>query len=190
MNVHPTGLEGLLLIEPRRFADERGFFLETYQRERYAAAGFDADLVQDNHSHSVKGVLRGLHFQVKRPQAQIVTVIHGRVFDVAVDLRPSSSTFGKWFGAELSGEEGPQQLCMAPGFAHGFCVLSEVADLHYKVSRYYDHADEGGVVWNDPDVGVRWPIAPVSISQRDAAYPNLRALSPTQLPHDPPLNLR
>lgn len=186
MDLRPTGLDGLLLIEPRRFSDTRGFFLESYQRERYVAAGIDVDFVQDNHSRSVKGVLRGLHFQVKRPQAQIVTLIHGRVFDVAVDLQPKSATFGRWFGAELS-EEGPRQLYMAPGFAHGFCVLSDVADLHYKVSRYYDHADEGGLAWNDPDVGIRWPIEPASISPRDAEYPRLSALSPDRLPHLPPV---
>lgn len=186
MDIRPTGLEGLLLIEPRRFVDERGFFLESYQRERYVAAGIDADFVQDNHSRSLKGVLRGLHFQVKRPQAQIVTLIHGRVFDVAVDLRPASKTFGKWFGAELS-EEGPRQLYMAPGFAHGFCVLSDVADLHYKVSRTYDHGDEGGLLWNDPDVGIRWPVEPASVAPRDAAYPRLSELGPDRLPHHPPV---
>jgi dTDP-4-dehydrorhamnose 3,5-epimerase len=188
MELRSTGLSGLLLIEPRRFGDDRGFFLESYRRERYAAAGIDADFVQDNHSRSVKGVLRGLHFQVKRPQAQIVTVMRGRVFDVAVDLRPKSATFAKWFGAELS-DDGPCQLYMAPGFAHGFCVLSDVADLHYKVSRIYDHADEGGLLWNDPAVGIRWPIEPTSISPRDAAYPKLAALSPERLPHDPPVEL-
>lgn len=188
MKIKETGLEGLLLIEPRRFADERGFFLEIYQRERYLAAGLTADLIQDNHSRSKKGVLRGLHFQVKRPQAQIVTVIRGRIFDVAVDLRPKSRTFGKWFGAELS-DDGPMQLYMAAGFAHGFCVLSDVVDLHYRVSRYYDHADEGGLLWSDPDVGIRWPIAPKSISARDAAYPKLSELTPARLPHDPPVEL-
>jgi dTDP-4-dehydrorhamnose 3,5-epimerase len=188
MDVKHTGLEGLLLIEPRRFHDERGFFTETYERERYAELGIDVEFVQDNHSRSFKGVLRGLHFQVKRPQAQIVTVIHGRVFDVAVDLRPGSPTFGKWYGAELS-DDGPRQLYMAPGFAHGFCVLSDMADLHYKVSRYYDHADEGGLLWNDPDVGIHWPIEPAKISGRDAAYPRLRALSSDRLPHLPPLDL-
>jgi dTDP-4-dehydrorhamnose 3,5-epimerase len=189
MDVKPTGLDGLLLIEPRRFGDARGFFLESYQRERYAAIGVDVELIQDNQSRSSKGVLRGLHFQVKRPQAQIVTVLRGRIFDVAVDLRPASPTFGKWFGAELS-DEGPRQLYMAPGFAHGFCVLSDLADVHYKVSRYYDHADEGGLLWNDPNVGIRWPIEPESISERDAAYPRLQALSPEQLPHDPPVELQ
>jgi len=186
MDIRPTGFEGLLLIEPRRFADERGFFLESYQRRRYAEAGIAADFVQDNHSRSLRGALRGMHFQVKRPQAQIVTVLHGRIFDVAVDLRPKSPTFGKWFGAELSADEGPPQLYMAPGFAHGFYVLSVVADLHYKVSRTYDHGDEGGLVWNDPDVGIRWPLEPTSISPRDGAYPRLSALPPEFLPHDPP----
>ena len=186
MDVKPTGLEGLLLVEPRRFGDERGFFLESYPRERSRAAGVDADFVQDNHSRSERGVLRGIHFQVLRPQAQIVTVMRGRIFDVAVDLRPKSPTFGKWFGAELS-DEGPRQLCMAAGFGHGFCVLSDFADLHYKVSRIYDHADEGGLLWNDPDVGIRWPIEPRSIAPRDAAYPRLRELRPERLPPDPPV---
>ena len=185
MRIENTGISGLLLIEPRCFGDDRGFFLESYQRDRYAEAGIRDEFVQDNHSRSVKGVLRGLHFQVKRPQAQIVTVMHGRVFDVAVDLRPGSATFGKWYGIELR-EMGPRQVYMAPGFAHGFCVLSDVADLHYKVSRYYDHADEGGIVWNDPDIGVLWPIAPSAVSTRDAAYPRLRDLSSVALPHHPP----
>jgi dTDP-4-dehydrorhamnose 3,5-epimerase len=191
MDIRPTGFDGLLLIEPRRFADERGFFVESYQRARYAAAGIDVELVQDNHSRSVKGVLRGLHFQVRRPQAQIVTVMHGRVFDVAVDLRRSSATFGKWFGAVLS-EDGPRQLYMGPGFAHGFYVLSDVADLHYKVSRYYDHDDEGGLLWNDPTVAIDWPIprgSLATISGRDAAYPPLSALTAAQLPHDPPVEV-
>lgn len=190
MDVHPTGLEGLLLIAPVRFGDARGFFLETYQKDRYRSFGVDAEFVQDNHSRSTRGVLRGLHFQIKRPQAQMVTVMNGRIFDVAVDLRPASSTFGKWFGAELSSEDGPCQLFMAPGFAHGFYVLSEVADLHYKVSRYYDHADEGGLIWNDPEVGIRWPLEQARVSARDAAYPRLRELQASQLPHDPPMELR
>jgi dTDP-4-dehydrorhamnose 3,5-epimerase len=179
-------LDGLLLIEPITFKDTRGLFLESFQRERYAESGITDDFVQDNLSRSYKGVLRGLHFQVKRPQAQIVTIIRGTVFDVAVDLRPASASFGKWFGVELS-DERPRQLYMAPGFAHGFCVLSEFADLHYKVGRNYDHDDEGGLLWNDPDVGIAWPIVPDSISPRDAAYPVLSQLGPASLPHDPPI---
>lgn len=133
-----------------------------------------------------RGVLRGMHFQVKRPQAQIVTVMRGRVFDVVVDLRPASPTFGRWFGVELS-DNGPRQLYMTPGFAHGFCVLSDWADLHYKVSRPYDPGDEGGLFWNDPDVGIQWPIKVPQVAPRDAAYPGIRDLSQAQLPHHPPI---
>jgi dTDP-4-dehydrorhamnose 3,5-epimerase len=177
MNVQETGLPGLLLIEPRYFRDERGYFLETFAKPRYRDAGIADDFVQENHSRSDKGILRGLHFQVRYPQAQLVTVMRGRIFDVGVDLRRGSSTFGRWFGAELS-DEGPCQLYMAPGFAHGFCVLSDTADLHYMVSRLYDHADEGGLLWNDPDIGIRWPIDAPSVSPRDGAYPTLRELGP------------
>jgi dTDP-4-dehydrorhamnose 3,5-epimerase len=182
MTVTPTPLGGLVLIEPRCFGDERGFFLESYQDARYRDAGITDRFVQDNHSRSAKGVLRGLHFQVRRPQAQIVTIMRGRVFDVGVDLRPASATFGRWFGVELS-DAGPRQLYMAPGFAHGFCVLSDWADLHYKVSRRYDPADEGGLRWNDPQVGIRWPIDAPQVTPRDAAYPALKDLEQDQLPH-------
>lgn len=181
MDIKQTGFSGLLLIEPRSFCDERGFFLESFQAERYRDGGITDAFVQDNHSRSHQGVLRGLHFQIKRPQAQIVTVIRGNIFDVAVDLRPQSSTFGRWFGIELS-DEGPRQLYMAPGFAHGFCVLSEFADLHYKVSRLYDHTDEGGVVWNDRDIGINWPLGNPIMSPRDGAYPSLRHLDHASLP--------
>jgi dTDP-4-dehydrorhamnose 3,5-epimerase len=181
MNVKKTGLAGLLLIEPRCFRDERGFFLETFAKPRYRDAGIADDFVQENHSRSRKGILRGLHFQVRRPQAQLVTVMHGTVFDVAVDLRRGSETFGHWFGAELS-DEGACQMYMPPGFAHGFCVLSEVADLHYMVSRIYDHSDEGGLLWSDPDVGIRWPIERPLVSERDARYPRLADLGEERLP--------
>ncbi len=176
MRVVETELGGILLIEQRCFRDERGFFLESFQAPRYREAGILDDFVQDNHSRSVRGVLRGLHFTVKRPQAQIVTVMRGRIFDVVVDVRRSSVTFGRWFGVDLS-DEGPQrQIYMAPGFAHGFCVFSEIADLHYKVSRTYDHSDEGGLLWNDPQVGIRWPIDLPIVSPRDASYPRLSEL--------------
>jgi dTDP-4-dehydrorhamnose 3,5-epimerase len=144
--------------------------------------GINGTFVQDNHLRSRRSVLRGLHFQVQRSQAQVVTVICGRIFDVTVDLRPSSSSFGRWYGIELS-DQGPRQLYMAPGFAHGFCVLSEFADLPDKVSRLYDHADEGGLIWNDRDVGIRWPIANPIVSDRDSAFPALRQLHPDSLPH-------
>jgi dTDP-4-dehydrorhamnose 3,5-epimerase len=182
LRVTETELPGLLLIEPRCFSDERGFFLESFHAAHYRDNGITDNFVQDSHSRSRQGVLRGLHFQVKRPQAQIVTVMRGRVFDVAVDLRPGSTTFGRWYGMELS-DEGPRQLYIGPGFAHGFCVLSELADLHYKVSRFYDHTDEGGLIWNDPAIGVHWPIANPVLSERDAAYPGLRQLDRARLPH-------
>ena len=181
MQVEKTGLPGLLLIEPKSFRDSRGFFLETFHAQRYRAAGIAEDFVQQNHSHSTKGVLRGLHFTVRNPQAQLVTVMHGCVFDVAVDLRPDSPTFGRWYGVELN-EERPRQLYMAPGFGHGFCVLSDTADLHYNVSRVYDHDDEGGVVWNDPQIGIKWPIENPTVSARDGGYPSLRELGRERLP--------
>lgn len=182
VRIEQTGLAGLMVIEPRRFGDERGFFLESYQKDRYRAAGIKDTFVQDNQSRSMQGVLRGLHFQIRRPQSQIVTVMRGQIFDAAVDLRQGSATFGRCFGAELS-DEGPRQIYMAPGFAHGFCVLSEFADLHYKVSRIYDHADEGGLLWNDPEIGIRWPIADPVLSERDKSYPRLRDLERERLPH-------
>src|SRR5262249_5822350 len=174
-------LPGLLLIEPQCFHDERGFFLESYHAGRYRDHGIVDNFVQDNHSRSVQGVLRGLHFQIKRPQAQLVTAIRGRVFDVAVDLRRDTASFGRWFGVELS-EDGPRQLYMAPGFAHGFCVLSEFADLHYKVSQFFNGDDEGGIYWADRDIGIQWPVDTPLVSKRDDSYPRLHELSPEQLP--------
>lgn len=189
MKIELTPLDGILVIEPRRFRDERGFFLESYQSERYKGAGIPDIFVQDNHSHSNKrGILRGLHFQVKRPQAQIITVFRGCIFDVVVDLRSGSPSFGQWFGVKLS-DEGPRQIYMAPGFAHGFCVLSDNADVHYKVNRVYDHDDEGGMLWNDPDIGVRWPVDSPYLLARDSAFPRLRDLRPDQLPHDPAVEI-
>jgi len=181
MRVETTLLPGLLVIEPGVFADERGLFFESFQRQRYAEAGIKEEFVQDNLSRSANGVLRGLHFQVRRPQAQIVTVVRGRIFDVAVDLRRGSVTFGKWYGRELS-DEGPRQLYMPAGFAHGFCVLSEITDLHYKVTQFYESGDEGGVLWNDPDLAIDWPLRDPRLSARDAAYPRLRELTEAQLP--------
>lgn len=183
MKVNKTLLEGFFVVEPNVFQDERGFFLETYQEKRYKEAGILDDFVQDNQSRSVKGVLRGMHFQVKYPQAQIVTVMRGSIFDVGVDLRKNSQTFGQWYGVELSDNSNQRQVYMAPGFAHGFCVLSEFADLHYKVSRFYDPDDEGGVLWNDPDVNIKWPIHNANIYKRDALYPCLSQLTEGELPH-------
>lgn len=186
--VKETGLPGLLLIEFRRISDARGYFFESFRENAYAEAGIPDRFVQDNVSQSVCGILRGLHYQIKRPQAQLVTVLRGRIFDVVVDLRPASPTFKRWFGVELCEGGGPQ-LYLAPGFAHGFCVLSEEADVHYKVSRYYDHDDEGGLLWCDPEIGIRWPNGSPSVSPRDSAYPRLNDLRYDQLPHDPPVEL-
>ena len=181
MIIKHTPLDGLLVIEPLCFQDNRGFFHETYQEARYREAGIFDTFVQDNQSRSRKGVLRGMHFQVHRPQAQIITIIRGCVFDVGVDLRPSSPTFGHWFGVELH-DAGSRQIYMAPGFAHGFCVLSDWADLHYKVSRNYDSQDEGGLLWNDLDVGIQWPIDNPVVAVRDSSFPKLKELTEIQLP--------
>jgi dTDP-4-dehydrorhamnose 3,5-epimerase len=186
MKIIETPIEGLLVVEPRVFSDDRGFFLETYQRDRYVEAGIADNFVQDNLSRSKKGVLRGLHFQINRPQSQLVSVVRGSVFDVVVDVRPESVTFGHWYGIELS-DLNARQLYMAPGFAHGFCVLSDWADFKYKVDRKYDHRDEGGLVWNDPDVNIKWPVKDLQIIARDAAFPMLKSIPKAELPHNPPL---
>ena len=168
-------LEGILLIEPNVYKDHRGFFLEGFEQDRYREIGIAEEFVQENHSRSQKNVLRGLHYTISRPQAQIVTVIRGKIFDVVVDIRRDSPTFGKWLGTELS-DEGPRQIYMAHGFAHGFCVLSDYADLHYKVSQRYDPSDEGGLIWNDKDVKIEWPISNPIISKRDQTYRKLEEL--------------
>ena len=184
-----TPLEGFLILELETFKDDRGFFLETFQEKNYKEAGIKDKFVQDNQSRSSKGVLRGMHFQVKRPQAQIVTVMRGCIFDVGVDLRQNSSTFGQWYGVELS-DIGQRQVYMAPGIAHGFCVLSDLADLHYKVSRFYDPDDECGMIWNDSKVNIDWPSITPLIHQRDASYQSLSQLIDShQLPHNPPVEI-
>jgi dTDP-4-dehydrorhamnose 3,5-epimerase len=169
-------LDGILLIEPAVYVDDRGFFLESYSSERYRAAGIGEDFPQDNHSRSSKNVLRGLHFTKMHPQAQIVTVMRGHIFDVVVDIRPQSPTFGRWFGTHLT-DEGLRQIYMPHGFAHGFCVLSEFADLHYKVSQPYRAGDDGGLIWNDPTVGIDWPISTPIMSDRDKRHPSFKDLS-------------
>ncbi len=171
MEVVDLSLEGLKLIKPRRFPDARGFFAQTYHREQYVAAGIDANFIQDNWSRSTKGVLRGLHYQYERCQAKLVSVIRGEVFDVAVDMRADSPTFGKWDAALLSGENG-HQLFVPKGFAHGFMVLSDTVDFIYKCDDLYAPGDEYGVMWNDPCVGIEWPegIEPL-VSEKDAALP-------------------
>ena len=189
IKVKKTSLEGFLIVELETFKDDRGFFLETFQEKSYKEAGIMDKFVQDNQSRSSKGVLRGMHFQVKRPQAQIVTIMRGCIFDVGVDLRQNSSTFGQWYGVELS-DVGQRQVYMAPGIAHGFCVLSDLADLHYKVSRFYDPDDECGMVWNDSEVNIDWPSITPLIHQRDATYQSLSQLIDShQLPYNLPIEV-
>lgn len=168
MNVIKTNIADVVIIEPKVFGDERGFFLETFQAERYKAlAGIDLPFVQDNHSRSSKGVLRGLHFQKSKPQGKLVRVVRGEVFDVAVDIRKDSPTYGQWAGVLLN-EDNKRQFWVPPGLAHGFMVLSDVADFEYKCTDYYDPTDEGCLIWNDPTVAIEWPegIEP-KLSEKD-----------------------
>ncbi len=167
MNVLRCQLEGLLILEPRVFGDARGYFMETWNRERYRAAGIAADFVQDNFSFSRRGILRGLHLQNPRPQGKLVSVLAGEVFDVAVDLRRSSPTFGKYESAILSGEN-HRQFYLPPGFAHGFVVLSETAQFFYKCTDFYSPQDELAIRWDDPQIGIQWPIRDPQVSERDA----------------------
>lgn len=157
MEVVKTPIEGVLLIKPKVFGDNRGYFVETWQKKRYEEAGINFPFVQDNHSKSTKGILRGLHFQKNHPQGKLVMVSLGEVFDVAVDIRKDSPTFGKWFGAILS-DKNQHQLWIPPGMAHGFVVLSDVAHFHYKCTDYYRPDDEGSIKWDDPEIGIDWPI--------------------------------
>ena len=149
-------IEGLVVVKPTVFGDDRGFFMETYHKDEFAAAGIDREFVQDNHSKSSKGVLRGLHFQTENTQGKLVRVIKGEVFDVAVDCRPNSKTFGQWYGVTLS-DENKMQFYVPEGFAHGFLVLSDTAEFCYKCDDFYHANDEGGLAWNDPEIGIEWP---------------------------------
>ena len=168
MNVIKTKLQNCVIIKPELFGDERGFFLETFQTERYAnEAGISLTFVQDNHSRSSKGVLRGLHFQRTKPQGKLVRAVRGEVYDVAVDIRKNSSTFGQWEAVILS-EENKTQFWIPPGFAHGFLVLSDKADFEYKCTDFYDPFDEGSILWNDPSLNIPWPIENPTLSEKDA----------------------
>lgn len=167
MKIIPIGLEGLFLIEPQAFADDRGVFYESWRKENYKKIGIKEDFIQDNVSISKKNVLRGLHFQ--KNQGQLVTVTHGKIFDVAVDVRSNSSTYGKYFSIELSADN-PLQLYMTPGFAHGFCVLSDMAVINYKCNQYYNPQEEGGILWNDQSIGIDWPVGHPVISQKDQSF--------------------
>ena len=176
MNVIKTKLKDCVIIEPKVFGDERGFFLETFQADRYGdLAGISLPFVQDNHSRSSKGVLRGLHFQKTKPQGKLVRVVRGEVYDVAVDIRQGSPTYGQWEAVILS-EENKTQFWVPPGFAHGFVVLSETADFEYKCTDYYDPSDEGSLLWNDPDLNIPWPIENPKLSEKDANAPLLADL--------------
>jgi dTDP-4-dehydrorhamnose 3,5-epimerase len=167
MKVERCQLEGLLIIEPTVFGDARGFFLESWNRDRYREAGLDLDFVQDNVSFSRRGTLRGLHFQNPRAQGKLLQVLQGEVFDVAVDIRRSSPTFGKWHGLMLSSEN-KRQFYIPPGFAHGFAVLSETALFQYKCTEFYSPKDEMAILWNDPEIGIEWPLKDPLLSARDA----------------------
>lgn len=177
MKVIKTEIEDVLIIEPEVYGDHRGFFMETFQAERYREqAGINFKFVQDNHSRSSKGVLRGLHFQKTKSQGKLVRVVRGEVFDVAVDIRKNSPTFGKWTAVRLS-EENKKQLWIAPGLAHGFVTLSKSADLEYKCTDYYDPKDEGCIIWNDPDLNISWPIDEPILSEKDSLGSTLHSLS-------------
>jgi dTDP-4-dehydrorhamnose 3,5-epimerase len=172
MQVRQTRLPGVVIIEPTVFQDDRGFFLETWHARKYAEAGIEVAFVQDNHSRSRKDTLRGLHFQRTRPQGKLVRVIEGEIFDVAADIDPASPGYGQWVGVSLSADNF-HQIYVPPGYAHGFCVVSEVAQVEYKCTDFYDPADEGGVMWNDPVLGIAWPTAAPILSRRDENHPPL-----------------
>lgn len=172
MAIRETALPGVLLLEPRVFRDERGFFVETFNAREIEGSGIPKDFVQDNHSRSSRGVLRGLHYQLHNPQGKLVHVARGSVFDVAVDIRVGSPTFGKWFGTELN-DENLRSLWVPPGFAHGFFVLSETADVIYKCTRLFEASDDRGVAWNDPFIGITWPSMEPLVSAKDAGYHGL-----------------
>jgi dTDP-4-dehydrorhamnose 3,5-epimerase len=171
----PTGIDGVLLVEPVVHRDDRGFFLETYHRQKFLEGGIPETFVQDNHSRSVAGTLRGLHAQLRKPQGKLVRAVEGEIWDVAVDIRPGSPTFRRWVAATLSAESF-RQLWVPPGFAHGFCVLSAVAQVEYKCTALYDADDEIGIAWDDPDLDIAWPITEPLLSAKDAKAPRLRQL--------------
>ena len=170
---HPTEIPGVYIIDVKTYGDRRGYFMETYKESDFREAGLNYTFVQDNQSASRKGVLRGLHFQKQHPQAKLVRVLRGEVFDVAVDLRAGSATYGKWVGALLSGEN-HRQLMIPRGFAHGFVVVSESAEFAYKCDDFYHPEDEGGIMWNDPAIGIEWPdVGEILLSEKDQHHPSL-----------------
>jgi len=174
VNVIDTALPGVLIIEPAVFEDDRGFFMETYHRDRYVRAGLPEPFVQDNHSHSIPGTLRGLHYQLDHPQGKLVRCARGAVLDVAVDIRRGSPTFGKWIATELS-ESNRRQLYIPPGFAHGFCVPSVPSDVEYKCTDFFHADDQHGIIWNDLILSIPWPVATPLLSDKDTGYDRLSA---------------
>jgi dTDP-4-dehydrorhamnose 3,5-epimerase len=184
MNVVETSLPGVLIIEPKVFGDERGFFMETWNGRRYEEAGLPGRFVQDNLSYSARGVLRGLHFQNPQPQGKLISVLRGEVFDVAVDVRVGSPTFGEWTSVTLSAEN-KRQFYVPPDFAHGFLVTGEDAIFFYKCTDYYAPSSEGIVLWNDPDIGIEWPTDAPTLSERDGKAPPLREMPEGSLPRYP-----
>lgn len=173
MNVIETLLPGVLVLEPKVLSDERGFFMETYHAARFRQLGIDADFVQDNNSRSMRGVLRGLHYQEPNAQGKLIRCTRGALYDVAVDIRVGSPHFGKWVGADLT-EENKLMLWVPAGFAHGFCALTDRSDLVYKCTAFYDAESDRSIFWNDPDLGIRWPIVKPLLSPKDAAAPRLK----------------
>jgi dTDP-4-dehydrorhamnose 3,5-epimerase len=180
MNIITTELPGLVVLEPKRFRDDRGFFFESFNEASYAKAGIPSRFVQDNISYSKPGVLRGLHYQLPNPQGKLCSVLRGEVFDVAVDIRKGSPSFGKWIGVTLSFENG-HQIYVPPGFAHGFLVTGDCAVFHYKCTAFYDPKSEGSIAWNDPAINIDWPRTDISLSSKDAAAPRLDELPESRL---------
>ncbi|MDB2683564.1 dTDP-4-dehydrorhamnose 3,5-epimerase [Alphaproteobacteria bacterium] len=172
MNVAKTKLLGVLIFEPSIFRDSRGYFKETFQKERYEKFGLSLNFVQDNFSRSQRGVLRGLHFQINKPQGKLVSCLRGAIYDVAVDINSSSKTFGQYVGVELT-EDNHKQLWIPPGYAHGFCVLSKTADFQYKCTDFYNPSDERGIIWNDPFLKIDWPINKPYLSSKDSTLPKI-----------------
>jgi dTDP-4-dehydrorhamnose 3,5-epimerase len=181
MKMRHTSLQGVFIIEPQMSVDERGFMMETYHQRRYAKSGINCNFVQDNLSRSIRGTLRGLHFQLKQAQAKLIQVIEGIIFDVALDIRRGSPYFGQWTSVHLS-DENKRQLFLPEGFAHGFCVLSESAQVLYKCTDYYAAEDEGGVLWSDPTLAIDWPISQPLLSEKDSQLPYLADIPPERLP--------
>lgn len=181
MQILLTEIPEVRIISPRLFGDDRGYFMETYRQNTFAELGIECEFVQDNHSFSVRDTLRGLHYQITHPQAKLCRVITGRVLDIAVDIRRGSPTFGRWVGMELS-EENHHMAFIPAGFAHGFVVLSETAHFLYKCSDYYDPAGERGLVWNDPQICIGWPLMRPILSSKDSRYPTLAEIAPSDLP--------